>query len=155
MLNSLPIAPGPLIWEGKEWLGVTCLTLGLMHVFIVFAASSPCKAGPAPFFWEGVAKCDLPCARTYACFPCVCYSPACARRVALLFSGRRLLDAAYLAQGGSRFFSGGRVTYTFEAPGLRFGGTRPRMGSGVTCLAQGGSHFGCILGQCFGHVGLR
>ncbi len=68
MLNSLPKAAGFPIWEGREWLGATCLALGLMHVFLVFPASQPLQSGSRTFLWEGVAKCDLPCARTYACF---------------------------------------------------------------------------------------
>ena len=79
---------------------------------------SQCKAGCAPSLWE-----VRPALRQNLCmFPCVCYSPACAKRVALFFaagcdlpcarrvalfcSERKLLSATCLAQGGSHFFSG-------------------------------------------------
>ena len=80
-------------------MSATCLAPGLMHVFLVFATSRPVQSGSRYLFWEGVVGCDLPCARTYACFPRVCYSPACAKRVALLFGGRWSMSATCLAPG--------------------------------------------------------
>ena len=102
------------------WEGVVGCDLPCARTYPCF----PCVCCfPASAKWVLLlfsGRCDLPCARTYACFPYVCHSPACAKRVALcfaagcdlpcarrvaLFSGRKLLSATCLAQGGSHFFS--------------------------------------------------
>ena len=91
----------------------------------------PIAAGPS-YFWEGVVECDLPCARAYARFPCVCYFPACAKRVAL-FSERESLGATCLAQDILHVF------LVFSTPRPVQSGSRSFSLLGATCLAQGGS----------------
>ena len=56
-----------------------------------------------------------------------------------------------LRKPGRAFSLEGQIAYPFEVAGLRFGRKRSPMGLGATCLAQGGSHFGVILGHGFGH----
>ena len=82
-----------------NWLGTVGFQISLNYLIKLNAKCIPNSSRPPLSFWEGVILCDLPCARTYECFPCVCYSPACARRVALLFSGRYSLCATCLAPG--------------------------------------------------------
>ena len=68
---------------------------------------------PGPAWPRPEPKCDLPCARIYVWFPCLCLTRASAKRVALVFPGRELSSATCLAQGGSRF-SLGRITYPVD-----------------------------------------
>ena len=88
---------GPHI-SGRELLSATCLAPGLMHVFLVFATSWPVQSGSRSFL-RG-SRWVRPALRKDLCmFPRVCYSPACAKRVALLFWGRWSMSATCLAPG--------------------------------------------------------
>ena len=60
----------------------------------------PNSSRPPLSFWEGVILCDLPCARTYACFLVFATPrPVQSGSRSFFFSGRELLSATCLAQG--------------------------------------------------------
>ncbi len=123
---------------------------------------------PGPAWARAPVGCDLPCARTHVCFPCLCLTRATAKRVALSFLGGSCQVRPALRKVGRAYSLGGQITYPFDAVRLRFGGERVSMAqnglrcdlpcarrvapnirhvlAGATCLAQSGWH------QIWGHV---
>ncbi len=67
-VRRVALFPGPnCIPRGRLVTGLaTFLAQGLLFAFHVFASPEPVQSGSHFLFWEGVAECDLPCARRVA-----------------------------------------------------------------------------------------